>query len=316
MSKIIKLTEAQLEECRREFEASLASLKLTDGKVSFIKTLTNINEKATVYFDPLAWRKMQTLIKEFDKEVAWHGVAYRGDDSKLNEYFITDILVYPQTVTGATVETDQTKYEMWLMGHEDDVFNNIRMQGHSHVNMGVTPSSVDTTHQSKILEQLTDDMFYIFMIWNKSGNKFIKIYDMKKNILFETSDITVEILDDGSGIDEFLKEAKKLVVSRTFSTPAYNNYGYNGYSGYGGYNGYNGYNQQSQKKDTDKPSSSNIVSISTAKEDKEESTIKYGKSGKRKGNRKKKDDKSRNAGTTPVNHSSAGGAWLGDDDQW
>ena len=119
-----------------------------------------------------------------------------------------------------------------------------------------------------------------------------------------------------------VKEAKKLVVSRTFSTPAYNNYGYNGYNGYsgyggyGGYNGYNGYNQQSQKKDTDKPSSSNIVSISTAKEDKEESTIKYGKSGKRKGNRKKKDDKSRNAGTTPVNHSSAGGAWLGDDDQW
>ena len=85
---------------------------------------------------------------------------------------------------------------MWLMNHEDDVFNNIRMQGHSHVNMGVTPSGVDNSLYERILEQLDDEMFYIFLIYNKKGDKTFKIYDLAKNILFETGDVTVKVLDD------------------------------------------------------------------------------------------------------------------------
>ena len=40
--------------------------------------------------------------------------------------------------------------------------------GHSHVNMGTSPSSVDLNHQEEILRMLGDNDFYIFMIWNKS----------------------------------------------------------------------------------------------------------------------------------------------------
>ena len=286
MSKIIKLTNEQLQECRKEFDTALSSMKLADGKISFIKTITSLKEKATLYFDPIAWRKMQTLIKEFDKEVAWHGVAYRGTNKVAHEYLISDILVYPQVVTGATVNTDQEKYEMWLMQHDDDVFNNIRMQGHSHVNMSVTPSSVDETHQSKILEQLEDDMFYIFLVWNKRGDKNIKIYDLEKNILFETADIDVMILDDGSGINEFLAEAKKMVEDKPV-TPAYNN-GYNySRSSYGGYN--SDYNKSSTKETKSAQSKNNVVPIDDAKktETKSTSNDKYGKNGKRKGKRKK-----------------------------
>ena len=296
MSKVIKLTNEQLQECRRDFDTALSTMKLTDGKISFIKTITSPNEKATLYFDPMAWRKMQTLIKEFDKEVAWHGVAYRGEDETKNEYFITDILVYPQKVTGATVNTDQEKYEMWLMQHEDEVFNNIRMQGHSHVNMATSPSGVDDTHQAKILEQLEDDMFYIFLIWNKSNSKFIKIYDLKKNILFETIDVTVEILDDGSGIDEFLAEAKKLVEDKPV-TPYYSG-GYNGgYNNGGYYGGYNGsYGKPAEKKDepkSDDKSGGKVVSFKEQYEkehSKGGSSNNYGKNGKRKGKRKKKEN--------------------------
>ena len=294
MSKVIKLTTEQLQECRRDFDTALSTMKLTDGKISFIKTITSPNEKATLYFDPLAWRKMQTLIKEFDKEVAWHGVAYRGEDETKNEYFITDILVYPQKVTGATVNTDQEKYEMWLMQHEDEVFNNIRMQGHSHVNMATSPSGVDETHQAKILEQLEDDMFYIFLIWNKSNSKFIKIYDLKKNILFETIDVTVEILDDGSGIDEFLAEAKKLVEDKPV-TPYYSGGYSGGYNNGGYYGGYNGsYGKPAEKKDepkSDGKSGGTVVSFKNEYEKEHGnggSSNKYGKNGKRKGKRKKK----------------------------
>lgn len=184
MSKNIKITDESLNEVRKAFEEALSTGKFSDGKITFTKTLGIVNRKATIFFTELAWLKMQTLIREFDKEVAWHGIAKRGEDASKDEYYITDILVYPQEVTGATVSTDQEKYQMWLMSHDDEVFNNIRMQGHSHVNMDVTPSSVDTSLYDRILEQLDDDMFYIFMIWNKRKEKTIKIYDLAKNIFF------------------------------------------------------------------------------------------------------------------------------------
>ena len=221
MAKLIKLTPEYVMDIKKAFEEVLKNLKVSDGKINFTKTLGTIDRKANVYFTELAWVKMQTLIREFDKEVGWHGIATRGDDPTKDEYYITDILVYPQEVTGATVTTDQEEYQMWLMGHDDEVFNNIRMQGHSHVNMGVSPSSVDTSLYERILDQLEDNMFYIFMIWNKKGDKTIKIYDIAKNVLFDTSDCKVEVLDDGTGLERFLKDAKAKVKDRVYkATPA------------------------------------------------------------------------------------------------
>lgn len=258
MSKNIKITDESLNEVRKAFEEALSTGKFSDGKITFTKTLGIVNRKATIFFTELAWLKMQTLIREFDKEVAWHGIAKRGEDASKDEYYITDILVYPQEVTGATVSTDQEKYQMWLMSHDDEVFNNIRMQGHSHVNMDVTPSSVDTSLYDRILEQLDDDMFYIFMIWNKRKEKTIKIYDLAKNIFFDTSDVTVEVLEDGTGIEKFLNDAKDAVKDKpttptsTYQSPYRSSYGYGGY--YGGYgSSYGGSAEEKEPKKTESP---------------------------------------------------------------
>lgn len=218
MAKPMVLTPDYISEIRASFEEALKLIKLSDGKINFTKSFASLDRKATIYFSELAWLKMQTLIREFSSEVGWHGIAKRGNDPEKDEYIIEDILIYPQEVTGTTVTTDQVKYQMWLMSHEDDVFDNIRMQGHSHVDMGVTPSGVDTSFYDGILAQLTDDMFYIFMIWNKKGDKTIKIYDLAKNIFFDTSDCTVEVLDDGLGVKSFLEIAKDNVQKKVFVT--------------------------------------------------------------------------------------------------
>lgn len=234
MSKIIKMTSQNLDELRKDFEEALKGVKLSDGKINFTKTFGNIQRKATLYFTELAYLKMLTLVREFDKEVAWHGIAKRHDTEE-DAYVISDILVYPQEVTGATVNTDQEKYQMWLMSHEDDVFNNIRMQGHSHVNMGTTPSTVDTSLYERLLDQLDDTMFYIFLIWNKRNEKTIKIYDLAKNVLFETADVTVSLIEDGTGMEKFLSIAKEMVQDKKYTptTPATHGkpYGYGGYYG-------------------------------------------------------------------------------------
>ena len=240
MSKIIKLTDENLDEIRRDFETALHGLKLSDGKINFTKSFGNIDRKAKLYFTEVAYLKMLTLVREFDKEVAWHGIAHRKDD-EADAYVISDILVYPQEVTGSTVNTDQEEYQMWLMNQEDDVFNNIRMQGHSHVNMGTSPSTVDTSLYERILEQLDDDMFYIFLIWNKRNEKTIKIYDLAENVLFETADVTVSVLDGDIRLEAFVGDAKEMVKEKKYTYPTYGGnkpYGYNGnYSVYGGTQG-------------------------------------------------------------------------------
>lgn len=227
MSRIIRLTQDVLNSCIEEFSKALGEMSLVDGKISFTKTFDSNKEKAVVYFDPVAYTKMVALIKGFDKEVAWHGTARRIDEEK-NEFQIDDIFVYPQEVTGASVVTDQNKYQDWLYGLDDDKFNNLRFQGHSHVNMSVSPSGVDTQNQEQIIDQLEGDMFYIFMIWNKSFNVWCKIFDIKKNIMFESSDVTIKLANNGVDLDEFIKEAKGLVSDRpvaaysnTAKTPSY-----------------------------------------------------------------------------------------------
>lgn len=305
MAKVIKVTPECIEEAKRDFENALRDIKLSDGRITFSKTIGTVDRKATVYFTELAWLKMQTLIREFDKEVAWHGLAYRGDDPEKDEYYIRDILVYPQEVSASTVNTDQEKYQTWLMSQDDDVFNNIRMQGHSHVNMSTSPSSVDTSLYDRILEQLDDTMFYIFLIYNKRGEKTYKIYDMAKNVLFETSDVTVEILDDGTGIEKFLKDAKAQVTTKPYSyTPQYGS-GYGGnYGGYGGnYGGYGG-NYGNYPKSTppahctqpakpSTPSTPSVPQLSSAqakaddgKKTTPSSPSRFGKHGRRKGKRR------------------------------
>ena len=222
MSKIIKLTQEYIDQACKEFRESITNTNVTDGKVNYTKTFSAIGRKATLYFTENAWTKMQALIREFDTEVGWHGVAKRYGDIDKDEYIIEDIFVYPQIVTGATVNTDQEKYQDWLFSDElDPVFNDIRFHGHSHVNMGTTPSTTDTTHWSNLLSILRDDMFYVFVIWNKKNDRTVKIYDLKKNILFDTSDVTVKILPDKGGIEEFVANAKTYVTERKNTyTPA------------------------------------------------------------------------------------------------
>ena len=276
MSKMITLPQEILNQYTQEFYETLRTGKFSDGKINFTKTLGTVDRKATVLFTEMAWQKMQTLIREFDKEVAWHGVAERCEEK--DTYLISDILVYPQEVTGSTVTTDQNEYEMWLMKQEDDVFNNIRMQGHSHVNMSTSPSSVDLNLYDGILSQLDSDMFYIFMIYNKRGEKTVKLYDLRENILFETADVTVAVKEVGD-LTGFLEEAKELVVTKTYNygtgVRAYGN-SYPGYPSYGGYS--------AQKKEEPKEENSSLGKTSPL--------VQGNKSGKKRKGKRKKGNKS------------------------
>lgn len=208
----LKLTEKQIDTILAEIKEKLLKQKTSDGAIKIdYKVGLKTNLKANIIFSSVAYAKMMTLIRSFDSEVAWHGTVTRDG----NNFTINDIIVYPQEVTGATVNTDQAAYETWLMGLDDEVFNTVRMQGHSHVNMSVSPSGVDEEHQEKILDQLDDGDYYIFIIGNKRMDIYAVIYDMQNNVMFGPNDIEIYIGGQEFNHLVFLEQAKGLVKHKT-----------------------------------------------------------------------------------------------------
>lgn len=245
--KPIKLTQDLIDQMTLEFAKNLANAKMADGKISYTKVFTYDDKdacKPTVWFEPAAFAKMLMLVHRFADEIAWHGVVDRVDKET---FIVKDILVYPQEVTGATVTTDQERYQKWMLELDDEVFNAMHYQGHSHVNMGVTPSAVDEAFYESILAQLNADDWYIFMVINKRMEVYIRIYDMKSNTLYENGDVSFGVLSDGGDLESFLSEAKDLVVKRASAVASVgsNLYGYG--SGYGSGYGATGSNVTSLK---------------------------------------------------------------------
>jgi len=212
MPRPIIFTETMKKQARKDFNEMLNGMKMSGGELNYRKIYEYKDSEAVVWLTPEAYKKILALVTAFSDEVAWHGTVTREGD---NEFIIDDIYVYPQEVTGSTVNTDQFEYTDWLYSLDDETFNKVRMQGHSHVNMGVSPSGTDEKHRQQILEQLDPNMFYIFMIWNKSLSVHTLIYDMARNILYENKDVAVQLLG-GDSMDEFLTDAREKVRKKSY----------------------------------------------------------------------------------------------------
>lgn len=170
--------------------------------------------KPTILVSTLTWNKMQALVKSNDIEVQWHGLVRRNPET--NTYFIYDVLMYPQINSGASTTTDETVYTQWLMQYmmqDDDTFENIRMHGHSHVNMPVGPSGRDDAYRDQMCQNCTEDDYYIFMILNKRWNMSIALYDFAENVIYENADVNFEIaLDETNTVNTWTAEVNKMVT--------------------------------------------------------------------------------------------------------
>ena len=116
---------------------------------------------------PKALGKIKWLVQEHDHEVAWHCTLEPVDGA----WTITDVYVYPQKCKAVTVRSD-VDYDTWYFDLPDEVFNSLRVQGHSHVNMGVSPSSTDLNDQKELRKLYDGD--YVFLIVNKRGDIYVK----------------------------------------------------------------------------------------------------------------------------------------------
>lgn len=218
MSKPIRITEDCYQQILKDVQEKLASGKMAGGVFNYSYDLSKAGQdkQAKLILTPNAYMKTLELVNHFTSEVGWHGTVERVEGQPAT-FRLTNILVYPQQVTGATVNTDQEEYQKWGGSLPDEVYNNMHFHGHSHVNFGVSPSSVDLQHREGIISQLKDDDFYIFVIVNKKNDWSIAIYDMPTNTLYETKDVELCVEDVDEDLFTFAENAAKIVKTKTYT---------------------------------------------------------------------------------------------------
>ena len=222
--KPIRITEEDKQKIKEEFAAMLDKLRMNDGKISISKNFgereAKGEERPMIVYTPEAYIKMDFLVRKFDTEIGWHGLIKRIQP---HVFLVYDAIVYPQEVTGVTVNTDQEGYTQFLFDLPEEKANFMHYHGHSHVNMGVTPSQTDMTHRDGMLQSARDDGFWVFQIWNKRGDISSVIYDLAENTLYDTKDIDLAIiLQDGTYANAFIADALSKVKKPAWTGSSYN----------------------------------------------------------------------------------------------
>ena len=164
-------------------------------------------KKIKIYYAPEALWKIIKLVLAHDKEIGWNMVVKPYEDG----YKIYDVFVYPQAVTGGTVEVDEGRYSLWkdaLADKYPDAEANLFGQGHSHVNFGVLASARDEEQQKDEIEQKGSG-FYLFQIWNKRFEIATYFYDLDNHILYEKEDIDLRAEED-----QFIQNSRKMLSEK------------------------------------------------------------------------------------------------------
>ena len=219
----IKLFEKFVEKFKKELENFENSLNET--KFSFSGELSSVaKEKIHVIYDPFAYLKMQALVDYYDTEVSWYGLIRQIDP---RTYYIYDVKVYKQTVSGAKVDTEDEDMLEFFDSLSDEEFNDLHFQAHSHVRMSTGASGVDLQNQADIVKNMGNKGFYMFQIWNKSGDINTYLYDVDNNVFYDKKDIIIDFSDGKTTISDFVLDTTELVVEKKFTncSSAQNNKG-------------------------------------------------------------------------------------------
>jgi len=191
-------------------------------------------------------------------EIGWLGMVRRVG----YHYEVYRILLPKQEVHSATTEITplglaELTGELLQEGMAPAEISNLRLWGHSHVNMGVSPSGQDNAQMKMFTNGIErgPNPFFIRVVSNKKKEMHVSIFQYDLGIAL--IDAPWELVSDRTaGRDEFWKDKITAKVSRlSYSYPAYqgrptegyedyydcDGYGYRGYANYRPEQGNSGY---------------------------------------------------------------------------
>lgn len=153
-----------------------------------VRILKNFEPILTI--NKIAMDKMKEYIDQSKLEIGWLGCAERTKEG----YCIDDVFLFEQEVHSTTTEITTeglNNFAMELMSEENGLekWNNMRVWGHSHVNMTTSPSSQDEKQMDLFIENPND--FFIRIIGNKKGSFKIDIWDFELGLIYEDMNYTI-----------------------------------------------------------------------------------------------------------------------------
>lgn len=169
----------------------------------------------TVYYTPEAYAVIQLAVAHCSKEVGWWGMVEKMEDG----YLISDIYIPEQTVTGAETDIDSdamAALALQLMESNRDP-SKLCYWGHSHVNMGVSPSGQD---EAQVEEYLDNMPLIIRGIYNKKGEAKVDVYDRERGVVFQCVPTQLYVMDPTTEAT-WLDLLKTNVKERTYPTASY-----------------------------------------------------------------------------------------------
>lgn len=194
---------------------------LEDFKIDdLIKEHSKLPEKVykpSITITAEAYLKMLELVNQSSVECSWHGLVKRYG----NAYLIHNVLVFPQINSPTATTTDEKDFAEWqtnLILDPKFPIEELRLHGHSHVNMNVFSSGVDDKYQKDLLAKVDDGDYYIFFIMNKKMEMCIFLYDFEQQIMFDKNDIDFKIVACKDDIRQWAKDQLKkyATTERTF----------------------------------------------------------------------------------------------------
>lgn len=211
-----------------------SKIKIEYGLEDLFRIDKETVKKPIIFIDAETYLEILLIVQKATKEIAWHCLVKQLDSNNPKEkhFYVYKVLMYPQQVSGTFVNVNEEELYKWNETLDDETFNHIRFQGHSHVNMGVFASGTDRATYDNLTNLLQKDDFYIFMIFNKRLETYVELADTEQDILFETADIKVHIVDKqlnkieekiDNDIKTYISDLPATIISKTYSKSSYYN---------------------------------------------------------------------------------------------
>jgi len=178
------------------------------------KTVTFLDNRYELYVLPEARQKMELYCDLSDGEIGWLAYVEKFDNVG---FLITDCILLKQQVHSATTEIDpEALLEFWNNTPVEKQCQ-IKMWGHSHVNMSPTPSGQDDSQ----MEYFKDgNPWFIRLITNKKREYHIDIYDYEHGLKVHMDQADLKTYNPGAA--ELRKsiedEIKAKVTKKEYTT--------------------------------------------------------------------------------------------------
>lgn len=180
-----------------------------------------------VYILPDARAKMEMYCELCEKEIGWLGFVKKFPGTG---YLITDVVLLKQEVHATTTEIDPAALLDFWAETPVEQQGDIKLWGHSHVNMSPSPSGQDDSQMDYFKD---GNDWFIRLITNKKGDMNITIYDYANGIeihddaLYTYNPKRAELRESiQAEIKEKVKE-KTYTPAKSYNTPSYSGSKYN-----------------------------------------------------------------------------------------